>query len=142
MSYPSSSLRRAALLSIAILLMAVHGKAARPGQIFFYSTPVVPHNSRSYALYNRDTVQEHPASGYVRRAANGDLIITVPSTAFGQYKIRFFDERNALLFEIRQIKDPLLIVERYNFEHAGQFQYELYRDAILVEKNRFTIRRE
>ena len=142
MTHPSSSLRKASFLSIAILLIGVHGKAARPGHIFFHSTPVLPHNSRSYALYNRDSVQERPASGFVRRAANGDLIITVPSTAFGRYKIRFFDERNALLFEIRQIKDPLLIVERYNFEHAGQFQYELYRDANLVEKNSFTIRRE
>ena len=80
-------------------------------------------------------------TGYVHRNANGDLVITVPRNTTGRYKIRFFDEHGTLLFEIRQIRDPLLIVEKYNFEHAGQFFYELYRDAVLIEKMSFSIRR-
>lgn len=32
------------------------------------------------------------------------------------------------------VRAPLLIVEKYNFIHAGQFFYELYRDTALVEK--------
>jgi hypothetical protein len=141
---PHPTLRRGKIffLPTAALLVAFRGLAASPAQDFFHSTFSPSHNSRSYALYNRDTVQERTAFGYVRRAANGDLVITVPQMAASQYKIRFFDDRSTLLFEIRQIRDPLLIVERYNFEHAGQFQYELYRDSILIEKSGFTIRRE
>ena len=82
------------------------------------------------------------SSGYVHRNANGDLVITVPQNTAGRYKIRFFGERGMLLFEIRQIRDPLLIVEKYNFEHAGQFVYELYRDAVLIERVQFSIRKE
>ena len=85
---------------------------------------------------------EPMSSGYVRRNANGDLVITVPQNSAGRYKIRFFDEYGRLLFEIRQIRDPLLIVEKYNFEHAGQFVYELYRDAVLIERMSFSIRKE
>ncbi len=59
--------------------------------------------------------------------------------AGGGYKIRFFGVDQALLFEIRQIQDPVLIVEKYNFGHAGMFQYELYRDNSLVERNNFRI---
>ncbi|HEY4337762.1 MAG TPA: hypothetical protein VGM89_17735, partial [Puia sp.] len=59
--------------------------------------------------------------------------------ALGRYRIRFFDDRQAFLFEIRQIHDPLLIIEKYNFGHAGRFVYELYRDNGLVEKSSFQI---
>jgi hypothetical protein len=142
MPYPDPQLEKTSFLSLILLLTAFHGLACGPSQKKFQSVFSLPHNSRSYALYDRDTVLEHEASGYVRRSANGDLVITVPRTASGRYKIRFFDERNALLFEIRQIQDPLLIVEKYNFEHAGQFKYELYRDSLLIEKSNFAIRKE
>ena len=127
---------------LAILLLTSRGLAISPAQDFLQSPIALSHNSRSYALYNRDSVREDAVSVYVRRAANGDLVITVPQTASGRYKIRFFDERNTVLFEIRQIRDPLLIVEKYNFEHAGQFKYELYRDSLLIEKSNFAIRKE
>jgi hypothetical protein len=142
MPYPNPRLGKISFLPIALLFIAFRGLADSPSQIFFHSLYSLPHNSRSYALYNRDTVAEHAASGYVRRSANGDLVIMVPQTASGRYKIRFFNERNSLLFEIRQIRDPLLIVEKYNFEHAGQFKYELYRDSLLIEKSNFAIRGE
>ena len=142
MPYPNPQLGKTTFLSLAILLIAFRGLAISPSQKNFQRTDSLPHNSRSYTLYIRDTVAERAASGYVRRLANGDLVITVPQTASGRYKIRFFDERNSLLFEIRQIRDPLLIVEKYNFEHAGQFKYELYRDSLLIEKSNFSIRRE
>ncbi len=142
MPYPSSSLGKTCFSGALVLLIAVRGLASAPTRNFSHYIFSESHNSLSYALYYRDTVQEHPASGFIRRTANGDLVITVPQAHSGQYKIRFFDERKTMLFEIRQIRDPLLIVEKFNFEHAGQFQYELYRDAILVEKSSFIIRKE
>ena len=75
----------------------------------------------------------------VRHEKNGDVVIAVPSRFLGRYRIRFFGEDNGLLFEIRQIQDPLLIVEKYNFGHAGLFRYELYRDNNLVERSSFRI---
>ncbi len=78
----------------------------------------------------------------VRPEKNGDVVIAVPVGAPGRYKIRFFNEDRTLLFEIRQIRDPLLIVEKYNFGHAGVFEYELYRDNSLVERSNFRIGRE
>jgi len=78
-------------------------------------------------------------SGLVRHEKNGDIVIAIPATAMARYRVRFFDEKEALLFEIRQIRDPLLIVEKYNFGHAGLFRYELYRDSTLVENSHFRI---
>lgn len=83
--------------------------------------------------------EERIASKYVRKEKNSDLAIRVPSFR-GRYRIRFFDDRDQFLFEIRQIRDSLLIVEKVNFRHTGLFRYELYKDNLLVERNSFTIK--
>ncbi|HWB94613.1 MAG TPA: hypothetical protein VG605_22310 [Puia sp.] len=67
------------------------------------------------------------------------MVITVPAGSSGRYKVRFFNRDNVLLFEVRQIRDSPLIIEKVNFVHAGIFQYELYRDNHLIEKNSFRI---
>src|ERR1700752_3945048 len=110
MPYPSLPLGKITL-SGAIILLAVYSGMATPcSKFFFQSTFSISHNSPTSALCIPDTVQEHPASSFVSRSASGDLVITVPQTASARYKIRFFDERKNLLFEIRKISDPLLIV--------------------------------
>ena len=142
MPYPESGGRKLSFFALIVLLAAVEARASCPCKKNLHSFFPGSHNSSSSTLYKRDTAFGLPGTGYVRRNASGDLVIAVPETAAGRYKIRFFDERGTLLFEIRQIRDPLLIVEKYNFEHAGQFVYELYRDTVLVERMSFSIRKE
>jgi hypothetical protein len=98
-----------------------------------------PHISPDFTLYKRDTSHGRAHTAIVRHEKNGDIVISVPPGLQGRYRIRFFGENKGLLFEIRQIQDPLLIVEKYNFGHAGLYQYELYRDNSLVEKSSFRI---
>jgi hypothetical protein len=109
---------------IVLLLLAVGTKA---GNLAAKNT-----------LYNKDTALSFPNSGIVRQK-NGDIVIAPPVNALGRYRIRFFDDKDSLLFEIRQIQDPLLIIEKYNFGHAGKFRYALYRDNGLIEKASFWI---
>src|SRR5258707_14434964 len=52
--------------------------------------------------------KEGAASGFIRREKNGDLVIAIPNVVSEKYKIRFFDDDNNFLFEVRQIRDPLL----------------------------------
>jgi hypothetical protein len=125
MSYPFTQPGRLALSVIVLLLLA---GGAQAGNF-----------AGRNALYNRDTALANRSSGIVRHERNGDIIITPPANALGRYRIRFFDDRQAFLFEIRQIQDTLLIIEKYNFGHAGRYVYELYRDNGLVEKASFQI---
>ena len=128
-----------ALFSGIVLLFITMGLSAAPARNYFYSfLPDTP-NSPKKTLYNRDTALENVPSGIVRHEKNGDIVITIPAGALGRYKVRFFDAKDELLFEIRQIRDPLLIIEKYNFDHAGLFRYELYRDNGLVERRSFRI---
>jgi hypothetical protein len=95
-------------------------------------------------IFDKDTgwlspEEERIASKYVRREKNSSLRIVVPFSR-ARYKIRFFDQQKEFLFEIGHIRDSLLIVEKVNFRHAGLFQYELFKDNMLVEKNSFIIK--
>jgi hypothetical protein len=125
MSYPFIRLGRIFFSGIVLLLLATGVQAGN--------------FAGKYSLYNRDTSLTSRASGIVRHERNGDIVIAPPPDALGRYRIRFFDDKQALLFEIRQIQDPLLIIEKYNFGHAGRFVYELYRDSGLVERASFQI---
>jgi hypothetical protein len=133
-------------------------------QIFFRSASFVPHILRNSPLYEGDTMllnsreiagtatrDNHEVrkdnagtspTGFIRREKNGDLVIAIPNAVSEKYKIRFFDDDGNFLFEVRQIRDPLLIVEKYNFQHTGLFQYELYRESLLIERSTFLIRKD
>ena len=143
MPYPiraaTGGLRKHWLSGIPALLVAVSANALDPAQVYSASYASWSHISVKNTLYHGDTSRQNRIPGIVRCAKNGDIVITVPADALGRYRIRFYNEENILLFEIRQIRDPLLIVEKYNFRRAGVFQYEVYRDSELVEKNSFRI---
>ena len=147
-----SSHRGKRLHSIAVILFIVAtlqitaGNKAFSTQLFFQPGSYSSHNSRNSPLYDRDTVllnnRDLPGAGFIHRERNGDLVIMVPNPGREKYGIRFFDDDNNFLFEVRQIRDPLLIVEKYNFQHAGMFHYELYRDSLLIERSTFLIRKD
>jgi len=76
---------------------------------------------------------------YVYTAKDGNVSINLPEARNTQYSIKFFEENNLLLFEIKQVKEPSLILDKANFLHAGWFRFELYQDGQLKEKNKFFI---
>lgn len=157
MPYPLSQKDMYLSFIIVALLMATRAHA-RPADIFLHSSFPCSHISLKSPLYSNGEPEwmkipdtpgikeikhmDGPLSRYIRREKNSDLIIAVPDAENGRYKIRFFDDEDRLLFEIKQIRDSLLIVEKLNFQHAGLFQYELYRNDILVERNTFLIKKD
>lgn len=124
---------------IVFAFVATGANAAIPPENFGDCARPGPHISTNFALYNGDTSLEQRQSGIVRHQRNGNVVIVVPSGSTGHYKVRFFDDTNALLFEIREIGDSPLIVEKVNFVHAGVFRYDLYKDNRLIERQRFRI---
>ena len=100
---------------------------------FFPDTPIsAPVRRRASAI----------ASRYIHTERNGDLVIAIPDAGKANYRIRFFDLDYHFLFEIGKVEDPLLIVEKYNFLHAGLFQYELYKGNSLMERSTFQIKKD
>ncbi|HTR28022.1 MAG TPA: hypothetical protein VMH27_02060 [Puia sp.] len=81
----------------------------------------------------------YKVSTYVYTGRYGNIHVSLPEAARRHYSVRFFDESNRLLFELADIKDPALILDKTNFHHAGWFRFELYDGDQLKEKNKLFI---
>lgn len=74
---------------------------------------------------------------YVFMDKNGYISINVPAVGERKYSIKFFEENGSPVFEIRNVKESPLILDKSNFVHAGWYLFELYEDNRLKEKNKF-----
>ncbi|HEY4334681.1 MAG TPA: hypothetical protein VGM89_02260 [Puia sp.] len=81
-------------------------------------------------------------SPYVYTGRSGNIQVSLPEAARRHYAVKFFDENDKLLFELSEIKDPSLILDKTNFRHSGWFHFELYDGDQLKEKNKFFIPKE
>jgi hypothetical protein len=115
------------------LLLAIEASA------FPYATPTRLADTLIDAPVKRS---DSRTTRHIHAEKNCNLVITIPDAMNAKYKIRFFDEENGFLFQVDQITDSLLVMEKSNFLHAGRFRYELYKNDLLVERNSFLIKKE
>ena len=76
-----------------------------------------------------------------RIVANKDGLVRISlvDVANKNYSIKFYEDDDTFLFELKEIKEASLMLEKSNFYHSGWFKSELYENEKLVEKNRFFI---
>lgn len=76
-----------------------------------------------------------------RIVANKDGLVRISLTDFKlkKYTIRFYEDDNTFLFEIKEIREASLMMDKSNFYHSGWFKSELYDGGKLLETNRFFI---
>lgn len=79
------------------------------------------------------------ASRYVYTEKDGNINVALEDAPSGKFHLSFFEEDGSFLFEIKRVKEPLLILDKSNFSHAGWFRFELYNDTELVEKSKFFV---
>lgn len=85
-------------------------------------------------LYNaRETFRP---SRYVFTEKDGNIRVTLADAAMHRYAVKFFEEDNTELFEIKQVKESPILLDKTNFVHAGWFYFELYEDGKLKEKHK------
>lgn len=72
--------------------------------------------------------------------ADGNLIVAQPIENKLKYTLRVFQDENQLLFEMKNIKEKELLIDRSNFHRSGWFRYELVQAERIVEKNKFYIK--
>ena len=78
-------------------------------------------------------------SQYVYTERDGNIAIVLADAPKKQYSIKFFEENQTELFEIKQVKAAFLTLDKSNFLHSGWFLYELYEEGKLKEKHKFYI---
>jgi hypothetical protein len=81
-------------------------------------------------------------SFYVYTNRDGYVFINLPDADRKKYHIKFFEEDDAFLFELKNIRETGLTLDKANFLHSGWFKFELYNDEKLVERHRFYLAKE
>jgi hypothetical protein len=76
-------------------------------------------------------------SVYVFTNKEGYVYINLPDAPQKKYSIKIFEEDGSLLFELKNINEKGLTLDQANFFHGGWFNFELYNDEKLLEKNKF-----
>lgn len=118
----------------------------------FNRDSIVIRNRDTFVIVNNDTVAirrakplvvkkpEFVPSFYVYTNKDGYVYINLPDAEEKKYNLKFFDDTNAPLFEIKNIKEKGLILDKTNFYHAGWYFFELYNDEKLVERHKFFLK--
>lgn len=80
------------------------------------------------------------ASVHVFTSNDGNVSVKLPDTEkVKDYSIKFFDEKNHLLFELKDMKSRTFKIDKASFLHAGWFFFELYDEGKQIEKYKFYI---
>lgn len=78
-------------------------------------------------------------SKYVYTEKEGRVKISLPDAADKKYSVKFYEEDSTFLFEVKKVSEPVLMLDKSNFTHAGWFRFELYEDGHLKEKQKLYI---
>lgn len=78
-------------------------------------------------------------SGFIFTNSEGNLVIALPDVHKKKFSLHVYTKEGTPIFEMKNIKEPLLQIDRSNFYKSGWFKYELYEAGRLREKNRFYI---
>lgn len=90
---------------------------------------------------NLKKIEAFVPSFYVYTKKEG-VFINLPDADDKKYSIKFFEENNDFLFEIKGVKQTALTLDKANFHRAGWYRFELYNDEKLVEKHRFYLAKD
>lgn len=91
-------------------------------------------------IKNRPTAFQ--PSLYVYTNKDGYVKVSLPEDPDKKYNIRFFDENNVQLFELKEIKQRNFRIDKANFFHAGWFHFEIYENGKLLEKHKFYLEKD
>ncbi len=68
-----------------------------------------------------------------------NITIHLPNAKHHVYRIIFYDENGIELFQMNQVRETELYVDKSNFLHVGWFGFEVYQDDKMIEKNKIMV---
>ena len=82
------------------------------------------------------------SSMHVYTQKDGYVRINLPDDADKKYNLKFFEENDSFLFELKDIKERTFRIDKTNFYHAGWVKFELYENGKLIEKYKFFLQKD
>ena len=81
-------------------------------------------------------------SRWIYTAKDQNVVIHLPDAIAKNYTATFFDELEKEIFELTNLKEEDLIIEKVNFVKSGWYSFKLYDNGKLVETNKFFIAKD
>jgi hypothetical protein len=106
------------------------------GLIYFSNTHSIQEKKINKNTASTINNSNWKASPFVFTNINGYIQILINNPSEYVYSVKFKDEKGNDLFQIKKIETADLILDKTNFIHSGWFQFELYKDDVLLEKNK------
>ncbi|WP_343667458.1 hypothetical protein [Chitinophaga sp.] len=135
LAVPDSSINDREKLTAADVKAAI--AAAKAAGIATSTTPP-PVVTDKGAVKEKEAPKEekivwHP-SNYIYTTADGNVNIKLPDAPNKKYIVKFYEPDGTFLFDIKEVKEPFLILEKAIFLHAGWFNFEILEDGKVLEK--------
>lgn len=111
--------------------------ATNPGEKNNKNKPQPQVNDEEPATQKKDVIAYPSKRIFTDKENNVNILL--PDYKTNKYVIKFFDENYKHLFDLNQVNEEFLILEKVNFRHAGWFYFEIYEDGGLFEKNKIYI---
>lgn len=108
---------------------------------------VVTKTKDTIAFAGSDTIVLRPfvpkvvfkPSRFVFTGRDGNITVNVPGAPQHHYSIKFFDDKSVFLFDITEVKEPVVTLDKVNFLRSGWYLFELYENGKLKEKHKFFV---
>lgn len=70
---------------------------------------------------------------------DNNLMLFLPDIHKRKFHLHVYKEDGSTIFQMKNIKDPQLLIDKSNFIYSGWFKYEIFEGEQLKEKGRFLI---
>ena len=78
-------------------------------------------------------------SRFVFTEKDGNVRIALADATTRKYTLKFFEEDNTPIFELNRMPDASMVLDKSNFIHSGWFNFELFEDGKLKERQKVYI---
>jgi len=69
----------------------------------------------------------------------GNVVVAIPQRPGGRFSVHFFLPEGTPLFQFDMQQEPILILDKVNFQRSGWFDFEIRHDGRARERNRIFI---
>jgi hypothetical protein len=78
-------------------------------------------------------------SKFVYTERDGNVTINLPTVGLHHYSIKFFDMQGIPQFDVDEVKESPLLIDKVNFLRSGWYKFELYEDGKVKEKHKLFV---
>jgi hypothetical protein len=96
----------------------------------------------NFGMTNKNKPDVFRPSLHVYTFKDGSVRVNLPDDEDKKFTIKFFEEDDTFLFELKDLKARTFRIDKANFYHAGWFKFELYEDGKLLEKHKFYLQKD